>query len=642
MSSPEPIDPYLSLGVAKDADISAIRSAHRKLVLKFHPDRIKDEAERAKGKDVFQKVQQAYELLSDPARRSRYDDEVKLAELRKEAMARNPPQRSSSFQTRSAAAPPRSTPSREFRDGRMYEERVPSGSFFEEGARYREDESRASSRKYDGYERRSSGGQPEKERKSSKWDKPAAGLSFEMAFKLKKTAARAKESVREKTRESHAANAKSRDREQRRDRSEKHGRRAYVEEDSSSDSDTVTYVSTQPARSSRPEQPSPQRTGSKQESPRQKSSPTTPRHDEDLEDEWERRHGSARDYIERSQKRPTSSRTDSTRSYWAPAEEQNSGRKSGSDSDRRPTSSKGRRPSIDVQRVRPPPMPSQNSAPAGLKATLEHRDGPPTTKRSSTGITRDRRKEMPRETPQMHRSQTMPLGNSSRRSDTLPTRGSNLKHAETHDSGYGSSGGLTPEMHGTSPPKHTSTKYQIVDEDEEYSRSSRTILVDPEDQHRRTRSPSPPPQDHHRHDRPQRPTVATDVRPRQSRGATFSNTPAEVQSARPSTNRHESARSAQPRSGSPRDSPPVSRHNSGRGNKLYGEMPAEDHEQAPYSRRYPPEQVSSSPRIQEQDIKYGHVRRPSTDESDRDYYPHSQHREQLRQPHMSSRRGSVY
>ena len=96
MSSPIPPDPYLALGVAKDADISAIRSSHRKLVLKLHPDRIKDEAEKLRGKDEFQKVQQAYELLSDPDKRSRYDDRIKLAALRKEAMTRDSPMRSAS------------------------------------------------------------------------------------------------------------------------------------------------------------------------------------------------------------------------------------------------------------------------------------------------------------------------------------------------------------------------------------------------------------------------------------------------------------------------------------------------------------------------------------------------------------------
>ena len=154
MSSPPPIDPYLALGVSKDADLSTVRSAHRKLVLKFHPDRIKDEAERIKGREEFQKVQQAYELLSDPAKRSRYDDKVRLAELRREALGRELPVRATSHPAR----PPQFSAAREYRDGHYYEERVPTGvAFFEdEDNRYREEPPRASVRKGDTYERKTS------------------------------------------------------------------------------------------------------------------------------------------------------------------------------------------------------------------------------------------------------------------------------------------------------------------------------------------------------------------------------------------------------------------------------------------------------------------------------------------------------
>ena len=154
-------DPYLTLSVAKDADISAIRSAHRKLVLKYHPDRLKGEEEQARGKDIFQKVQQAYELLSDPKERTRYDNRVKLAQLRKEQAARDPPPRPAPY---SARPPPQATPTWEYRDGRVYEEREPSGAYFDEGVRYREEEPRTTSRKYSGYERERKPdlGQPEK------------------------------------------------------------------------------------------------------------------------------------------------------------------------------------------------------------------------------------------------------------------------------------------------------------------------------------------------------------------------------------------------------------------------------------------------------------------------------------------------
>ncbi|PHH70401.1 hypothetical protein CDD80_6047 [Ophiocordyceps camponoti-rufipedis] len=78
---PLPPDPYKILGVAKDAQIPDIRSAHRKLVLKCHPDKVQDPRLKAEKQDEFQKVQQAYELLSDEAKRRKYDDQVRLLEL---------------------------------------------------------------------------------------------------------------------------------------------------------------------------------------------------------------------------------------------------------------------------------------------------------------------------------------------------------------------------------------------------------------------------------------------------------------------------------------------------------------------------------------------------------------------------------
>ncbi|KAH0430488.1 hypothetical protein CcaCcLH18_07765 [Colletotrichum camelliae] len=87
MSSSLPPDPYKILGVSKDAQLPEIRSAHRKLVLKCHPDKVQDPALKAIKQDEFQKVQQAYELLSDENERLKYDDNVKLAELRKEMAA---------------------------------------------------------------------------------------------------------------------------------------------------------------------------------------------------------------------------------------------------------------------------------------------------------------------------------------------------------------------------------------------------------------------------------------------------------------------------------------------------------------------------------------------------------------------------
>jgi curved DNA-binding protein CbpA len=630
-------DPYFTLGVAKDADVSAIRSAHRKLALRYHPDRLKGEEEQARGKDTFQRVQQAYELLSDPKERSRYDNRVRLAQLRKEAAARDPPPRSAPYPAR---APPPATPTREYRDGRIYEEREPSASYFDEGVRYREEETRTTSRKYDGYERerKPDFGQPEKEKKSTKWPEKAANdLPFNIALRFKAKAQKTREAVREKAREkeTHASSARSRDQTQRRERMEKQSsRRACVEDDvSSSDSDTATYVTINkpPPRTSKSSYDAAPRTKSKPESTRR---PTSRRGEDDDDDEeerdkWRAIHGTAKEYIERSQRPGLSGRNSSSRSYWESTDDRPSGRKSGSDSDKRPHSSKGRKSSIDVPKTWPPAMPSHNSAPAGvatMKAQLD-KDPSRSKQRSSTGATTSRVSS--KEVPPMSRSQTMPTSKP-RKGDAVPARGSNLKHAETHDSGYGSSGGQTPDLSGTSPPRYGPTRYQIVEDEDDVS----TILVDPEDRHRRTRSPSSPTRERDRRDRPQRPTISTDHRPRSSRGVSYQQSPVEAE-PRLSAYRQDSARSSQPRTGSPREPPSISRHNSERSGNPFGET-----DRDPYTFRS--QNVRISPRVHEKDVKYSrHSRRPSTDESDRDYYPYSHHRDALRSPPLGLRRGSV-
>jgi DnaJ-class molecular chaperone len=62
-------DYYKILGVDRSADDKTIKSAYRKLARKHHPD-------VAKGKDSgerFREVTEAYEVLSDPEKRRRYD-----------------------------------------------------------------------------------------------------------------------------------------------------------------------------------------------------------------------------------------------------------------------------------------------------------------------------------------------------------------------------------------------------------------------------------------------------------------------------------------------------------------------------------------------------------------------------------------
>jgi molecular chaperone DnaJ len=63
-------DYYEVLGVAKDADEETLKTAFRKLVMKYHPDRSGDDPEAlAKYKEAAE----AFEVLKDPDKRARYD-----------------------------------------------------------------------------------------------------------------------------------------------------------------------------------------------------------------------------------------------------------------------------------------------------------------------------------------------------------------------------------------------------------------------------------------------------------------------------------------------------------------------------------------------------------------------------------------
>ena len=63
-------DYYEVLGVSKSASADEIKSAYRKLAMKYHPDRNPgDEAAKAK----FQEASEAYEVLSNDEKRQRYD-----------------------------------------------------------------------------------------------------------------------------------------------------------------------------------------------------------------------------------------------------------------------------------------------------------------------------------------------------------------------------------------------------------------------------------------------------------------------------------------------------------------------------------------------------------------------------------------
>ena len=64
------VDPYAELDVSRDASSEEIRRAYRQVARRHHPDVNQDPG----GAERFAAAARAYEILSDPAARARYDN----------------------------------------------------------------------------------------------------------------------------------------------------------------------------------------------------------------------------------------------------------------------------------------------------------------------------------------------------------------------------------------------------------------------------------------------------------------------------------------------------------------------------------------------------------------------------------------
>lgn len=68
-------DFFKILGVSREATLSEIKSAYRKLALKHHPDK----SGHAKAHEHFKEINEAYKVLSDPVKRREYVEGEKAA-----------------------------------------------------------------------------------------------------------------------------------------------------------------------------------------------------------------------------------------------------------------------------------------------------------------------------------------------------------------------------------------------------------------------------------------------------------------------------------------------------------------------------------------------------------------------------------
>ena len=67
---------YDILGIAFTANDDDIHSAYRRMVKRWHPD-----VAGENGREMFEDIQKAYEVLSDPKKKKRYDALRKLQEM---------------------------------------------------------------------------------------------------------------------------------------------------------------------------------------------------------------------------------------------------------------------------------------------------------------------------------------------------------------------------------------------------------------------------------------------------------------------------------------------------------------------------------------------------------------------------------
>jgi molecular chaperone DnaJ len=64
---------YTTLGIIETSDLDAIKSAYRKLAVKYHPDK------SSNNSDKFREISEAYDTLKDPLKKKEFDSKLKTS-----------------------------------------------------------------------------------------------------------------------------------------------------------------------------------------------------------------------------------------------------------------------------------------------------------------------------------------------------------------------------------------------------------------------------------------------------------------------------------------------------------------------------------------------------------------------------------
>lgn len=110
---------YDVLGVRPDAEDVAIKAVYRALMLRYHPDTNQDPSAVARAKQI----NKAYETLSDPVRRSKYDAELRLSEhsgWEGTPPPQPPPQPAPPSSPQAAEKPPKASDPKPVQRGRLF------------------------------------------------------------------------------------------------------------------------------------------------------------------------------------------------------------------------------------------------------------------------------------------------------------------------------------------------------------------------------------------------------------------------------------------------------------------------------------------------------------------------------------------